>query len=97
MRAKHLRTGINFVLEVVVEQRVQIHYMPTDKMIADGLTKMICSFSFHKFAKQMLGEGKVNWWALDIWIKVILTYPTWHYRVRGRGHSREIVGVSEGV
>jgi hypothetical protein len=38
-------------------KRVEIHCMPTDKMIVDGLTKMVGSSSFHKFAKQMLGRG----------------------------------------
>jgi hypothetical protein len=57
MRTKHLRARVNLVLEAVAEKRVKVVYVSTEKMIADGLTKVLGSSLFYKFAKHVLGKG----------------------------------------
>jgi len=58
-RTKHLHARMNLVREVVVDRKtVKVVYMPAERMVADGLTKVLESSSFIEFAKLVLGKTR---------------------------------------
>jgi hypothetical protein len=54
-RSKHVDIKLHFVREVLARGQVIIHHCPTDKMIADILTKATQRMTFNKLALQLLG------------------------------------------
>jgi hypothetical protein len=54
VRMKHMRTRMHLVLEAVRQNRVQIEYVSTKEMKADGLSKPLESMEFVKFRSEVL-------------------------------------------
>lgn len=52
-RTKHIDIQHNYIRDEVVSKRIKISYVPTDQMIADGLTKALTHIKFHGFIHQM--------------------------------------------
>jgi len=57
-RTKHLRTRMFLVLESLKEKRVNIRYIHTSGMNADGLTKPIDGKDFDYFVSKVMGCDK---------------------------------------
>jgi hypothetical protein len=55
MRTKHLRARMNLGLEAVTENRIEIIYKHTTKMVADGFSKPLVGDSFTNFKNTILG------------------------------------------
>jgi hypothetical protein len=58
VRTKHLRVRMNLCKEAVEEKRIRIAYIPTTKMLADGLTKPLEGKAFQDFIIALLGLKK---------------------------------------
>jgi hypothetical protein len=54
-RSKHFDIKLHFVREVLQRGAVKLHFCPTDKNIADLLTKAISNIKFNNLALQALG------------------------------------------
>jgi hypothetical protein len=54
-RTKHLRARMHLGKEAVDEKRVQIEFVPTEEMKADGFSKPLEGKDFAVFAETMLG------------------------------------------
>ncbi len=52
-RTKHINIQHHYIRDEVASQRIQLFYIPTDEIIADGLTKPLTHVKFHRFIKQM--------------------------------------------
>jgi hypothetical protein len=52
-KTKHIETQYHYVRERVTEGSIQIDYVPTDRMTADGLTKALPRVKFKKFVEQL--------------------------------------------
>lgn len=52
-RTKHIDIQHHYIGDEVASQRIQLSYVPTEKMIADGLTKALTQVKFHRFIEQM--------------------------------------------
>jgi hypothetical protein len=48
-RSKHIDIQHHFVREVVEAGKIKVTFMPTDKMVADGLTKPLSKEKFRRF------------------------------------------------
>jgi hypothetical protein len=48
-RSKHIDVQWHFVREKIQEEVVTLNYLPTDKMVADGLTKPLGKEKFKQF------------------------------------------------
>jgi hypothetical protein len=55
IRTKHLRVRINVCQEAVQEKRINVEYIHTSKMLADGLTKVLEGKEFTSFHNKLLG------------------------------------------
>jgi hypothetical protein len=60
MRTKHLRTRMTLVLKAVQENRVEIDYLPTEHMLADGLTKILEGKEYKIFSRIVLGKQRTG-------------------------------------
>ncbi|KAI1004928.1 hypothetical protein K3495_g3288 [Podosphaera aphanis] len=57
-RSKHIDICYHHVRELHENNRISTQYVPTNEMIADGLTKSLAKGPFQKFVKMMgLGKG----------------------------------------
>lgn len=59
-RSKHIDICYHFIRDLAEQKKLQISYIPTDEMIADGMTKPLQRVAFERF-KKMLGvvdEGR---------------------------------------
>ena len=52
-RTKHIDIQHHYIRDEVASQRIQLSYVPTEEMIADGLTKALTHVKFHRFVEQM--------------------------------------------
>ncbi len=52
-RTKHIDIQHHYIHDEVAPGRIDLQYMPTSEMIADGLTKALTQAKFHIFVKQM--------------------------------------------
>lgn len=52
-RTKHIDIQHHYICDEVAAQRIQLSYIPTNEMIADGLTKALTHVKFHRFIEQM--------------------------------------------
>jgi len=52
-RAKHIDTSYHYVRNKVEEGAIKLEYIPTDQMVADGLTKPLESGKFLRFRSVM--------------------------------------------
>lgn len=52
-RIKHIDIQHHYIRNEVSAGRINLTYIPTLKMIADGLTKLLTHAKFHEFVKQM--------------------------------------------
>ena len=59
-RTKHIDIQHHYIRDEVAAQRIQLSYIPTDKMIADGLTKALTHVKFHRFIEQMNMQSIVS-------------------------------------
>jgi len=58
-RMKHLRARMNLVKEAVMDHKtVKVAYMPTERMVADGLTKVLEGQQFLNFVDLVLGKAR---------------------------------------
>jgi hypothetical protein len=58
-RMKHLRARMNLVKEAVMDRKmVKVAYMPTVRMVADGLMKVLEGQQFLNFADLVLGKAR---------------------------------------
>lgn len=54
-QTRHIRIKSAFIRDRIVSGDVQVEYLRTDMMQADGLTKPLTGEAFQKFAKYVLG------------------------------------------
>jgi hypothetical protein len=54
-RSKHIDIKLHFVREILAKGKVILHHCPTDKMVADILTKATQRIIFNKLSLQLLG------------------------------------------
>ena len=52
-RTKHIGIQHHYIRDEVAEGSIELTYVPTDKMVADGLTKPLTHVKFHGFLEQM--------------------------------------------
>lgn len=52
-RTKHIDIQHHYIRDEVAARRIDLTYVPTDEMIADGLTKPLTNAKFHGFLSQM--------------------------------------------
>ena len=52
-RTKHIDIQHHYIRDEVEARRIELKYVPTAEMIADGLTKPLLSMKFHAFIKQL--------------------------------------------
>lgn len=52
-RTKHIDIQHHYIRDEVEAKRIEICYVPTGEMVADGLTKSLHSVKFHCFVKQL--------------------------------------------
>ena len=52
-RTKHIDIQHHYIRDEVEAKRIELTYMPTGEMIADGLTKALTHAKFHTFVEQM--------------------------------------------
>ena len=52
-RTKHIDIQHHYICDEVAAQRIQLSYIPTNEMIADGLTKALTHVKFHCFIEQI--------------------------------------------
>ncbi len=52
-KTKHIDIQHHYIRDKVVSRRIELSYMPTEEMIADGLTKALTHVKFHRFIEQM--------------------------------------------
>ena len=55
-RTKHMEVRYHFVRERVESGELKIMYVPTDKQIADVLTKPLGTLQFNKLTGDMMGR-----------------------------------------
>ncbi|KAI1668818.1 hypothetical protein L13192_06277 [Pyrenophora tritici-repentis] len=53
-RSKHIDICYHFIRDLAEQKKLQISYIPTDEMVADGMTKPLQRVAFERF-KKMLG------------------------------------------
>ena len=53
-RSKHINICYHFIRDLAKQKKLQISYIPTDEMVADGMTKPLQRVAFERF-KKMLG------------------------------------------
>ncbi|KAI0992696.1 hypothetical protein K3495_g15489 [Podosphaera aphanis] len=52
-RSKHIDISYHFIRDLAEKQRIAVEYIPTDEMIADGLTKPLPRNGFQKFVGEL--------------------------------------------
>ena len=52
-RTKHIDIQHNYICDEVASKKIDLSYVPTDQMIADGFTKALTHVKFHGFIEQM--------------------------------------------
>ncbi len=52
-RTKHINIQHHYIRDEVASKRIELSYVPTEKMIADGLTKALTYVKFLRFVNQM--------------------------------------------
>lgn len=52
-RTKHIDIQHYYIRDELASQRIQLFYIPTEEMIANGLTKALTHVKFHRFVEQM--------------------------------------------
>jgi hypothetical protein len=52
-RLKHINIRYHFIRDLAKQKKLQMTYIPTTDMIADGLTKPLQRVAFKKFKKQL--------------------------------------------
>lgn len=52
-RSKHFSVDTHFIRERVQEGDIELHWVETEKMIADGLTKPLANKQFHAFRRAL--------------------------------------------
>ncbi len=55
-RTKHLRTRMFLVKEAIQEDKIKVKFVPTEDMLADGLTKALDGTGFRTFAQMTMGR-----------------------------------------
>ncbi|KAF7566867.1 hypothetical protein PtrM4_134620 [Pyrenophora tritici-repentis] len=53
-RSKHIDICYHFIRDLAEQKKLQISYIPTDEIVADGMTKPLQRVAFERF-KKMLG------------------------------------------
>ncbi len=48
-RTKHIDIQHHYIRDEVASRRIELSYVPTEEMIADGLTKALTHVKFHRF------------------------------------------------
>lgn len=54
-RCKHIDIKYHFIREVINSGRVSLEYCPTDKMLADVMTKPVSKVKLKRFVQKMFG------------------------------------------
>ena len=52
-RTKHIDIQHYYIRDKVASKRIELSYIPTDQIIADGLTKALTHVKFHRFIERM--------------------------------------------
>lgn len=52
-RTKHIDIQHHYIRDEMASKRIELAYVPTDEMIADGLIKALTNVKFHSFLEQM--------------------------------------------
>ena len=63
-RSKHIDICYHFIRDLVEKEKLKIIYIPTEDMIADGLTKPLQRIAFTRFKQQMGIVDEENGFAL---------------------------------
>ncbi len=52
-RTKHIDVRHHYIRQIISDGKIQLKHIPTDKMVADLLTKPLCSIKLSGFFKLM--------------------------------------------
>lgn len=52
-RTKHIDIQLHYIRDEVASPRIELFHVPTEEMIADGLTKALTHVKFHRIIEQM--------------------------------------------
>lgn len=52
-RTKHIDIQHHYIRDEIASRRIELSYVPTEEMIANGLTKALTHVKFHRFIEQM--------------------------------------------
>ena len=52
-RSKHIDTCYHFIRDLAEKKKLEISYIPTCDMIADGMTKPLARVAFERFKEQL--------------------------------------------
>ncbi len=52
-RTKHIDIQHHYIRDKVATRRINLQYVPTSEMIANGMTKALTNAKFYRFVKQM--------------------------------------------
>jgi hypothetical protein len=76
-RSKHIDICYHFIRDLVEKELVNVEYVPTVEMVADGMTKPLERVAFERFKRQLgvVDSGKVNLFIDFISFNVI--QPMW--------------------
>lgn len=55
-RSKHIDIRYHFVRDVIAEEKMRLQYLPTNRMIADTLTKALCRPAMRAHSRVMMGD-----------------------------------------
>ena len=52
-RSKHINICYYFIRDLAEQKKLDIQYIPTEEMVADGMTKPLARVAFERFKKQL--------------------------------------------
>ena len=52
-RSKHVDICYHFIRDLAEKEHLRVDYIPTDEMIADGMTKLLQRIKFERFKEEM--------------------------------------------
>ena len=60
-RLKHINVCYYFIRDLAKRERLEITYIPTDRIVADRITKPLARVAFERFKNQMgiVDEGRI--------------------------------------
>ena len=57
-RSKHIDICYHFIRDLAEQKKLDIRYIPTEEIVADGMTKPLARVAFERFKKQLGVVGR---------------------------------------